>query len=436
MSATNVNDRLAALEKQGESIAKTLDTLGKTPRFPERRDEQGRLTSYFEEIDEPVELRFGETRDAQVRKSYRQQKRENGKVLRSGGYEPWGAFKSFKQFVREGLESGGKTSSFQEKHRSHFKTIQGMSESTGVDGGVTVMPEFSNTIIDRLYDNPLWEKTDHYNVSSNNMTFLANAESSRANGSRHGGLRGYWIPEGGSITDTKPTIRGVSLKLNKLAVVVYLTQELIDDSSQALEQYAARKATEEFKFMLGDAVLNGTGAGQPLGIHNSGALVSVAKESGQLAATLETENILKMYSRFYAPNLGNSLWLHNQDIGPELFTMTLGIGAAGVVTYMPPGGVSGSPYASLMGRPMLPTEFNSTLGTQGDLTLADLSQVLSISKGGIAQAVSMHVEFLTDQIALRFTMRVDARPWEVAPITPYKGASNTQSSFVTLDTRG
>jgi len=63
-----------------------------------------------------------------------------------------------------------------------------------------------------------------------------------------------------------------------------------------------------------------------------------------------------------------------------------------------------------------------------------LGQVLSISKGGVAQAVSMHVEFLTDQLALRFTMRMNACPWENSPITPFKG-SNTQSSFVTLGAR-
>jgi hypothetical protein len=56
-----------------------------------------------------------------------------------------------------------------------------------------------------------------------------------------------------------------------------------------------------------------------------------------------------MYARFYAPGSGMS-WLHNQDIEPQLFTMTLGIGAAGVVTYMPPGGMSGAPYGTLMGR--------------------------------------------------------------------------------------
>ena len=101
---------------------------------------------------------------------------------------------------------------------------------------------------------------------------------------------------------------------------------------------------------------------------------------------------------------------------------------------MPPSGLSGAPYGSLGGRPLKPIEFAGTVGSLGDIVLADLSQVLSISKGGIAQAVSMHVEFLTDQLALRFTMRMNATPWENSPITPFKG-TNTQSSFVCIAAR-
>jgi hypothetical protein len=109
--------------------------------------------------------------------------------------------------------------------------------------------------------------------------------------------------------------------------------------------------------------------------------------------------------------------------------MTLGIGAAGVVDLHAAGRPERAPYGDLlMGRPMQPTEFNATLGTQGDLIAADLGQILSISKGGVAQAVSMHVQFLTDQLALRFILRLNAGPWENAPITPYKGTATRRAT--------
>lgn len=431
-----------------DSLEKELNQPEKRKTDPdqlgsERRDDLGRLTAFYEPTDEDVTLRFSDDPRAPRRQSHALQRRADWQRLKANGYKPsgkGGEFLSFGDFVRSGMEAPNsqKFRGRLEKQYSPLKemlAVQGMSEGIAADGGYLVMPEFAAGIIDRVYANDLWSRTDNYTVSGNNMTFNVNAETSRANGSRHGGLRGYWVNEGATVTSSKPTFREVSMKLVKLGVIVYLTDELIDDGGTALQQYVSRKASEEFNFMIGDALVNGTGAGQPLGILNAPSLVSVAKESGQAAATIVPENVVKMQARFFAPNDGNSVWMHNQDIGPQLHLMTLGIGTAGVVVYMPPGGLSANPYATLQGRPMLATEFNATLGTQGDLIKADLGQVLSISKGGIMSAASIHVEFLTDQTALRFIMRLNAQPWESAPITPYKGTANTQSNFVTLDTR-
>jgi HK97 family phage major capsid protein len=425
-----------------DGLAKELASGGQRKTEPDqlgvvRHDDQGRVTSFMEATDEDVTLRFSDRPDALKRQTHALQRRADWDRLRQLGYKPagkGGEFTSFADFVRCGMENP-KSLKLHNRLEKHFLAVQGMSESVASDGGYLVMPEFAAGIVDRVYANDLWSRTDNYTVSGNNMTFHCNAETSRANGSRHGGLRGYWIQEGGTITKSNPTLREVSLKLVKLGVVVYLTQELIDDGGTALQQYVARKASEEFNFMIGDALINGTGAGQPLGILNAPSLVSVAKETGQAAATIVPENIVKMDARFFAPNNSNSVWLKNQDTGPQLHLMSLGIGAAGQVVYMPPGGLSSAPYATIQGRPALDTEFNATLGTQGDIIKADLGQILSISKGGIMSAASIHVEFLTDQLALRFVMRLNAQPWESAPITPYKGTSNTQSNFVVLDTR-
>jgi HK97 family phage major capsid protein len=430
---TTTAPSVADLEKRAADLETKLKALADKPDYSGvRRDEEGRITSEWGQTDESVDVvvPVGYRNDA--RKAYKSLRRRNQSELKSFGYKPWGEFKSVADFVRTGFESEQKLTS---RLVSHYKAIQGMSISDGSGGGVTVMPEFAPGIIDRVYGNDLWSRTDNYAVSGNNITFTASAETSRATGSRAGGVQGYWMNEGGTITKSKPTLREVSLKLHKLAAVVYLTQELIDDTGVALEQYITRKVAEEFNFMIGDGLFNGTGVGQLLGVLNAPSLVSIAKETGQDAATILPENIVKMYSRFYAPNLPRASWFHNQDIGPQLDLMTLGIGAAGIAVYMPPNGLADAPFGTLRGRPLQPTEFNATLGTQGDIVLADLGQVLSISKGGVAQAVSMHVEFLTDQLALRFVMRLAAQPWENAPITPYKGTANTQSSFVALDTR-
>ena len=417
-----------------DRIAAELKSLKASPDLSGvHRDEDGRITAGWEDTDESVTIVTGRD-DLQGPRAGRTvgPKRAMKSLIRQG-YKPWGEFKSINDFVRSGFD-GHQGSEFRDRCKSHFKAVQGMSEGIGSDGGFTVMPEFNSKIFEHVYSNNLFSRTDNYTVAGNNMTFLANAETSRTNGNRAGGIRGYWAAEGQTLTASKPTVREIQMKLQKLAVVVYLTDELIADSGQALEQYIVRKASDEFNFMIGDAIFNGDGVAKPLGINNAPATLSISKLTGQGAATILPDNLVAMYARFFQPNLGGASWYHNQDCGPQLQLMSVAVGTAGQLAFMPPGGLSQSPYGSINGRPMEPIEFASTVGTVGDITLADLGQILSISKGGIAQAVSMHVEFLTDQLAMRFTMRMNATPWENSPITPYKG-TNTQASFVNLATR-
>jgi HK97 family phage major capsid protein len=225
----------------------------------------------------------------------------------------------------------------------------------------------------------------------------------------------------------------MELKLKKLTGLVFATDELVQDA-QALGSIINQAFPDEFAFMLDNAIFEGDGAGKPLGIMNSGALISVAKESGQEADTILFENIVKMYSRMWARSRANAVWLINQDIEPQLFTMSLAVGTGGVPVYMPANGAAGQPFATLFGRPVIPIEHASTLGDKGDIVLADLSQYLMIDKGGIQTASSIHVKFQEDEQAFRFVWRTDGQPiWDKA-LTPFKG-SNSQSPFVTLDAR-
>jgi len=131
----------------------------------------------------------------------------------------------------------------------------------------------------------------------------------------------------------------------------------------------------------------------------------------------------------------NAIWITNQDCEAQLNKLTIATGTySGATVYMPPSGVAGAPYSTLMGRPVMVMEHAATLGDLGDLILADFSQYLLIDKGGINAAQSIHVRFLYDESVFRFIYRVDGQPiWKKA-LTPYKG-SNTVSPFVVLQAR-
>ena len=312
----------------------------------------------------------------------------------------------------------------------------GLNEGVPSEGGFLVQTDHVAELLKRTYETgALTGRVRRIPVSANanGLTINAVAETSRATGSRWGGIQAYWLQEAGTKTPTNPEFRQMELKLKKLIGLCYATDELLQDTA-ALENIIQQAFTEEFGFMLDEAIFRGTGVGQPLGILNSPSLVTVDAEPGQAADTVLYENIVNMWSRAWGRGRANSVWLINQDIEPQLHTMSLAVGVGGVPVYMPAGGASASPYGTLFGRPVIPIEQASTLGTAGDIVLADLSQYLTIDKGGIQQASSIHVQFLTDQTAFRFVYRVDGQPVWNAPLTPAQG-TNALSPFVALEAR-
>jgi HK97 family phage major capsid protein len=314
------------------------------------------------------------------------------------------------------------------------KAASGVNELVGSEGAFLVPPTFSSEILRRTYDNDLLSRTKPYTTSGNDMSIPAIDETSRANGSRFGGVQMYWDAEASQYQATKPAWSRVELKLKKLTGLVHVTDEMIADTGTAMEGHLFDLFSEETAFKMGDAIVNGSGAGMPQGVLNSLALVTVSKETGQAAASLLFENINKMWQRMYAPSRKNAIWLVNQDIEAALDGLAITIGTGGFPAYMPPGGLSEKPYATLKGRPVMPVEFCATLGTVGDILLLDLSQYLTLRKGEAQQASSIHFKFDTGEQSFRITFRADGRGWWQNSLTPYKGA-NTLSPFIALETR-
>jgi HK97 family phage major capsid protein len=312
----------------------------------------------------------------------------------------------------------------------------GASEGALSDGGFLVQTDFADALFDETHQTGvLWPKVDLTPVGamSNGLKLNVVDETSRVNGSRWGGVQAYWAAEAGTLTSSKPKFRQVELNLQKLIGLYYATDELLKDST-ALGQVASTAFAEEFGFKLDDSVVRGSGAGQPRGVLGHSGTVSVAKETGQAAASILGENVKKMYARMSPQSVRRASWYINQDCWPQIFELSHVIGTGGVPLYVPAGGLSSAPFGTLLGRPVEPIEQCESVGTVGDIIFADLSQYKGIEKGGIDAASSIHVLFLTDEMTFRFILRVDGQPKRAAALTPYKGSATT-SAFITLATR-
>lgn len=379
-----------------------------------------------------------------------------GVVSRDGVMGAERRFESFGDMLRTVIAADSRAGSgrvddrliYQSFTGADFNAATGMSEGVGTDGGFLVQQDFATDLIKRAYDrSQLWSRARRLPLGprSNGIKLKALKEISRANGSRFGGAQVYWTAEGAAKTASELRFREMDMRLHKLAGLVYLTDELLDDAP-ALEMVVNEAFEEEFAFKLDDAFFEGTGAGMPLGVLNSPALITVSKEGSQAADTLVAENILKMWSRLYMRSRSTAIWTISQQLEPQLYQMNIKVkNVAGTenvggfalpqVVWVPPGSQNNNQFGLLMGRPVIATEFNSAPGDKGDILLCDPREYLTIDKGMTPKRdVSIHVRFVYDETAFRFVIRVDGQPiWEAA-LTPFKG-TDTTSPYVTLEAR-
>jgi HK97 family phage major capsid protein len=305
------------------------------------------------------------------------------------------------------------------------------------DGGFLIAPQRSNTIVQRMYDTgEIAALVNRIPISnSNGLQLPAIDETSRADGSRFGGIASGWLGQGNTLTAGKPKFRMMDMKLRKVGAFVYSTDELLADAV-AFEAWVNQNLPKELAFRVEDAIINGDGSNKPAGILNSGAAITVTRNT---AARVLYEDVSGMWKRMWAPLRKGAVWCIDQSVEQDLEQLAVSIGAAGVLApiYKPagvavgPDGTQGYSPATLYGRPILTTEYGAALGTVGDIILTNFGEYTVIDKGGVDQAVSLHVAFLTDEAVYRFMYRVDGQSNWHAALTPKSGGA-TLSPIVTL----
>lgn len=316
--------------------------------------------------------------------------------------------------------------------------VSGASSGVSADGGALVRTDWSTALLTKAQENSkLLPKCDQLPIGDGFDGIEAPYinETSRATGSRWGGVQVYRTPEAGEATAKKTGLGKFELRLEDLKGLFYATDRVLRDAT-LLEAITSKAFASEFAFKIDDEILRGTGNGQCLGILNADCKVQQAKETGQTADTIKAENVIKMHARLLARNMGGAEWYINQEALQQLQTMSVAVGSAGgQLVYMPPGGLSTAPYGTLLGRPVNVLEQCAGLGDEGDIIFADFGEYLVISKG-MTSASSMHVRFIYDEMTFRWTWPINGKPKLASAITPYKATTaTTLSPFVTLQAR-
>ena len=312
--------------------------------------------------------------------------------------------------------------------------IKDLSESVPGDGGVLVPEEFRAELLMLALESAVVRpRARVIPMGSATLRYPSIRDTSHAS-NVFGGVVGTWVAEAGTVSSStnQPTFSAVRLLANKLTAYSEVSNELLQDSVVALEALINTLYPQALAYFEDDAFIAGVGAGQPLGIKNADALISVAKESGQAATTIVWENILNAYARMLPQALNNAVWIAHNDTFPQLAAMSLTVGTGGSAVWLSNG--AGGPPMTILGRPVIFTEKAETLGTAGDLYFVSLDHYLIGDRQAMTMAASDHVLFAADQRAYRLIQRIDGRPWVASALTPRNG-TNTVSPYVNIAVR-
>lgn len=157
----------------------------------------------------------------------------------------------------------------------------GMNEATPAEGGFLVDKDWSSGLIEKAHETgklvsmcrkiPIGE-------GKNGIRAPYLKESSRATGSRLGGVRVYRKNEAGAGVHAAPEFGRFEMDLEDMIGLCYATNDLIQDAT-ALGAIVEQGFAQEFGFKLDDEIVNGTGAGQGLGFLAAPCLTTITKET-------------------------------------------------------------------------------------------------------------------------------------------------------------
>ena len=306
------------------------------------------------------------------------------------------------------------------------RSILGMNTQVGSEGGYAIQVDFANRIMDSvIQQSEILNRVDRYQVSANANEVYVSMVNETSTANVFGGVVAYVVEEGATIPNTKPSLKQIRLPLKKLAALAYVTDEQMRDAQftgSLLERAFGLAIARLREKMIITNVINNPGT------------TTIAKESGQSAATVVGKNFLKMRNGLISTSRRNAIWTMHPDVMAELPEMYLSGAHTDKFIYMPEDGIYSAGYDRLFGREIIESDYCSALGTKGDVLYWSPFEYLEITKGGIETAASIHVAFDTAQMAFRAISYANGMCKYDQGIT-LVNSSTARASYVTLATR-
>lgn len=300
-------------------------------------------------------------------------------------------------------------------------------ESVGASGGFLVPSEFRSTLMAvQAEAGIVRSRATVIRMARREVILPVLNQTGTTAGQPHwfGGMTFYWAEEASSKTQSDPGFREMKLIAHKLIGYTVASDELVADSVISLGDFLSGPLgfAGGVSWMEDFAFLRGNGAGQPLGVVNAGATITVARQA--VGSPIQYADLVNMLESFLPSSRG--VWVVNQTGMSNLMTLQ---DAAGQYVWQP-NAREGVPQ-TVFGMPVIFTEKLPTVGNAGDVLLADFRYYLIGDRQATTVESTQYDQWRYDKTSWRVVHRVDGRPWLSAPLTLQDGTAQV-SPFVIL----
>ena len=187
------------------------------------------------------------------------------------------------------------------RNKPGFEVQNALQVGTDSEGGYLVPDEFERTLVEALQEENIFRQLAKIiTTSSGDRKIPVVASKGSAS----------WVDEEGVIPESDDAFGQVVIGAYKLATMIKISEELLNDSIFNLEQYIAREFARRIGAKEEEAFFVGNGTGKPTGIFNAtgGAALGVTAAS---STAIAMDELVDLYHSLKAPYRNNAVFVTN-----------------------------------------------------------------------------------------------------------------------------
>lgn len=281
------------------------------------------------------------------------------------------------------------------RNKNSYEVQNALQIGSDSEGGYLVPDEFERTLVEALLEENIFRKLAKViTTASGDKKIPVVASKGTAS----------WVDEEGAIPESDDSFGQVSIGAYKLATMIKVSEELLNDSIFNLESYIAKEFARRIGTKEEEAFFIGDGTGKPTGIFNAtgGAQLGVNAAS---ATAITVDEVMDLFFSLKSPYRKNATFVMNDATVKAIRKLKDGNGQ-----YLwTPSLTAGTPD-TILTRPVLTSAFVPTIEA-GKKTIAfgDFSYYWVADRQGRAFKRLNELFAATGQVGFMATQRVDGK---------------------------